>query len=249
MNYRNCLQILVVSVMLAAGFGAADAQSFCDAAGDAAADNTSLPWKLRPETKSGNWAAALSPVIREMQRVFPQPPTGLEVTYGIFDAMGVQTAPPNSLQYYEGFFMIKDIVCQKYQGRNNIAPEGETGNWVYFRVNDFKGFAKNANSGSLVLASTDLPLIEAGNIRIEENKNGLKSIYFFNENDEQEFSGWYFSARSSLPYIRITNRELAASYREYWLKKFAAEIARLEGVLETSKRTYARVSAEKGVMT
>ena len=249
MKNRRYSYLILVLLWVAVSFSVGNAQSYCDAAGDAAADNTSLPWKLRPETRGGNWASAMNPVIQEMQRVFPQPPTGLEVTYGIYDAMGIRTAPAGAIQYYEGFFMIKDIVCQKYQGRNNIAPEGETGNWVYFRVNDFKGFAKNANSGSLVLASTDLPLIEAGNIRIEENRNGLKSIYFFNENDEQEFSGWYFSARSSLPYIRVTNRELAASYREYWLKKFAAEITRLEGVLETSKRTYARVAAEKGVMT
>ncbi|MBX7054991.1 MAG: hypothetical protein K1X36_08560 [Pyrinomonadaceae bacterium] len=249
MKKQRCLNLLFVAAVIAANAVGVSAQSRCDAAGDASADNTSLPWKIRPEAKSGNWAAAMNPVIQEMQRLFPQPPKGLEVTYGIYDAMGIQTAPANAQQYYEGFFMIKDIVCVKYQGRNNIEPEGETGNWIYFRANDFKGFAKNANSDSLTLASTALPLIEAGNIRIEENKNGLKSIYFFNENDEQEFGGWYFSARTSLPYVKITNRELAASYREYWLKKFAAEITRLEGVLETSKKTYARVSAEKGVMT
>ncbi len=233
----------------AVSFSGANAQSYCDAAGDASADNTSLPWKVRPETKVGNWATAMTPVIQEMQRVFPQPPKGLEVTYGVFDAMGIKTATPNDIQYYEGFFMIKDIVCQKYQGRNFIEPEGETGNWIYFRANDFKGFAVNGNSGDLVLAGTEFRLNMRGDIRIEENKNGMRSIYFFDENNEQQFSGWYFSERKELPYRRISRSEFAQSYREYWLKKIDEEIKRLEGMLEASQRTFARVSAERGVMS
>ena len=126
----------------------------------------------------------MKPVIQEMQRVFPQPPKGLEITYGIFDAMDIKAATPNDIQYYESFFMIKDIVCLKTQGKNYIEPEGVTGNWIYFRANDFKGFAVDGNSGDLVLAGTDLRLNMSGDIRLEENKNGMKSIYFFNENNE-----------------------------------------------------------------
>ncbi len=227
----------------------AHGQSFCDAAGDAAGDNALLPWKLRPETKSGNWANAMNPVISEMQRLFPQPPKGLEVTQGIFDAMGISTASPNDIQYYEGFFMIKDIVCYKSQGKNVIGPEGETGNWIYFRVNDVKDFAVNGNSGDLALAGTELRLNLSGDIRIVENKNGMKNIYFFNENNEQQFSGWYFSERKALPYRRVSRFEFAQSYREYWLRKIDEEIKRLEGVLATSQKTFNRVSAEKGVMS
>lgn len=224
-------------------------QSFCDAAGDASADAATLPWKIRPEAKNGNWAAAVNPVIQEMQRLFPQPPKGLEVTYGIYDAMGIQTAPANAQQYYEGFFMIKDIVCYRSQGKNVIGPEGETGNWIYFRVNDFKDFAVNGNSGDLVLAGTELRLNLSGDIRIVENKNGMKNIYFFNENNEQQFSGWYFSEKKALPYRRVSKFEFARSYREYWLRKLDEEIKRLEGVLATSQKTFTRVSAEKGIMT
>ena len=236
-------------IFLLTGVSSAYAQSFCDAAGDAAGDNMSLPWKIRPEARSGNWATAMKPVIDEMQRLFPQPPKGLEVTYGVYDAMGIQTASPNALQYYEGFFMIKDIVCYKWQGKNVIGPEGETGNWIYFRANDFKGFAVNGNTGDLVLSGTQLRLNLSGDIRIEENKNGMRNIYFFNENNEQQFAGWYFSERKALPYRRVNRSEFAQSYREYWLKKIDEEIKRLEGVLATSQKTFNRVSAEKGVMT
>ncbi len=249
MKNRNGFLITSLIVFFLMSVNLAHGQSFCDAAGDATADNASLPWRARPETRSGNWATAMKPVIAEMQRLFPQSPKGLELTYGIYDAMGIQTAPPNALQYYEGFFMIKDIVCYKDQGKNVIGPEGETGNWIYFRVNDFKGFAVNGNTGDLVLSGTELRLNLSGNIRIEENKNGMTNIYFFNENNEQQFSGWYFSERKALPYRRVSRSEFAQSYREYWLKKIDEEIKRLEGVLATSQKTFSRVSTEKGIMT
>ncbi len=248
-NKRRLLPIFAAFFVLA-NFNFAFGQSFCDAAGDAVADNSSLTWKFRPETKSGNWATSMKPVIREMQRLFPQPPKGLEVTYGIFDAMDIRAASRNDIQYYESFFMIKDIVCLKYQGKNIIEPEGETGNWIYFRANSFNLILNNyVSKTNLMLSLTDLTLYAANDIRIEENKNGMKSIYIFNENNEQTFAGWYFSDKKTLPYRRISKFEFAQSYREYWFKKTAGEIKRLESVLATSQKTFNRVSAEKGTMT
>jgi hypothetical protein len=250
MKNRIRVQYILAIIFALTYFNLAFAQSFCDSAGDAIADNSSLLWKLRPETNSGNWATSMKPVIQEMQRIFPQPPKGLEITYGIFDAMGIKDSAPNDIQYYESFFMVKDIVCLKYQGKNEIAPEGETGNWIYFRANDFTVFLNNYTSpSSISLPSKGAKLYVTGNIRLEENRNGLKSIYFFNENNEQKFAGWYFSESKTMPFRRITNFELALSYQEYWLNKFDEDIKRLEGVLETSKKTFARVSSEKGAMT
>jgi hypothetical protein len=246
MKNRNYLKLILVILFVSANSNLAFGQSYCDAAGDAVAANTLLPWVFLPETKTGNWAASMKPVAKEMQRLFPQPPKGLEVTNGIAVLMDLNSATPNDIQYYEDFFMIKDIVCLKYRGKNEIAPEIATGNWIKFRVNDFKEFAETANIGALVLAGTQLRLNFSSDIRIEENKNGIKSIYFFNENNEQTFEGWYFSEIKALPYRRITKFEFAQSYRQYWLYKTNEEITRLEGVLETSKKTFARVSAEKG---
>ncbi len=249
MKNQIYFRFILTTLFVLVSFNFVLGQSYCDAAGDSQADNALLPWVIRPETKSGNWATTMKPVIQEIKRVFPQPPKGLELTYGIFDAMGIKTASPKDIQYYEGFFMIKDIVCLFSKGKNEIEPEGETGNWIYFRANDFKGFAETANSGDLVLAGTELRLNMSGDIRIEENKNGMKNIYFFNENNEQKFAGWYFSENKGLPYRRITKFEFAQSYRQYWLKKTDEEIKRLESVLETSQKTFNRVSAEKGIMS
>ena len=90
MKSRSWFHIFLGLFFAATCFSHVYGQSFCNAAGDATADNSSLPWKFRPETKSGNWANSLKPVMQEMQRVFPQPPKGLEITHGIFDAMGIR---------------------------------------------------------------------------------------------------------------------------------------------------------------
>ena len=175
MKNKSRLLPIFAAFFVLANFSFAYGQSFCDAAGDATADNSSMPWKLLSETKSGNWATSMKPVIQEMQRLFPQPPKGLEVTYSIYDAMDIRAAP-NDRQYYESFFMIKDIVCLKYQGKNFIEPEGETGNWIYFRANSFNLILNNyVSKTNFILPSTDLSLFAASEIRIEENKNGMKN--------------------------------------------------------------------------
>ncbi len=212
---------------------------------------TRLPWRQRAEAQTGNWAGALRPVHAEMQRLFPQPPAGLEITYGIFDAMGIKTAPLNSIQYFEGFYMIKDIVCERRNGdQRSIVPEGETGCWIYFRVNDFNNFlANNASGTKMTIPGTELRLYTAADLRIVESKNGISGVYFFNDRDEQTLAGWYFSASKTLPYRRLSKAELAAAYRAYWTVKFDEEIKRLENVLVTSQKTAARVAAEKGTMS
>ena len=80
MKNKKRLLLIFAAFFVSANFNSVFGQSFCDAAGDATADNSSLPWKFRPETKSGNWATSMKPVMQEMQRLFPQPPKGLEVT-------------------------------------------------------------------------------------------------------------------------------------------------------------------------
>lgn len=249
MKNRSWFRLFLGILLAAISFMSVYGQSVCDAAGNSIARNTTFPLRIRPETKSGNWANTMKPVIQEMQRLFPQPPKGLEITYGIFDAMGIKNSSPNDIQYYEGFFMIKDIVCLLYRGKNEIEPESVTGNWIYFRVNDFKKFAVNGNKEDFLLVGTDLSLNLNGDIRIVENSNGMKNIYFFNENNEESFGGWYFSDKNVLPYRRISKFEFAQSYRQYWNRKIDKEIKRLEDTLITSQKTFSRVSAEKGIMS
>jgi hypothetical protein len=210
---------------------------------------TELPWRLRSETRSSTWGTFMRPVISEMQRLFPKPPAGLELTYGIYDAMGGPSRFTSGIQYYEGFFMIKDIVCENMNGVKKILPEGETGNWLYFRANDFRNLLNNfANSTSITLSTNEFPLYSA-NIQLVENENGMMSVYVYNARDEQKFAGWYFAAKKQLPIRKITRKELAQSYRAFWVKKLEEDIKRLEALLVSSKKAYARVSADPGGMS
>jgi hypothetical protein len=226
------------------------AQTYCDETGNEQARNVMLPWRLRPETQTSARATYMQPIIQEMQRLYPKPPKGLELTYGIFNAAGNNSHFAAGIDYYHSFFMIKDIRCEKINGKYRLQPEGETGCWIYFKANHFKSVLDNyASSTKLYLPGTRLPVYVAGDIRIEENENSLKGIYVFNSNDEQQFAGWYFSSQKKMPFRRLSKYELAQVYRYYWTNKYDADIKRLEDVLQSSQKTIASVSAEKGTMT
>jgi hypothetical protein len=244
-NHYLVLTICIVLLSFTFTF----AQSYCDAVGNTEAENVLMPWKLRPESQVGNPANALRPIIQEMQRLFPQPPKGLELTYGIFSSAN-PVFKPNGIQYYEGYFMIKDIRCEKIKGVKQLKPEGETGNWMYFRANDFEHYLQAfAADSQFTLTSTELRLYTVSKIEIVDNPNGMKGIYFYNERDEQKFAGWYFSSTNVLPFRRINKHELELSYNEYWQKKFVYEIDRLEKVLASSQRNINEVNSGKVQMT
>lgn len=250
MKIRNYLLLILMITFSAANGNSVFGQSYCDAAGNAEAANASMPWKLRQDAKVGNPANALKPIIQEMQRLFPQPPKGLELTWGIFGVSNPVTKPSVGVQYYEGFFMIKDIRCENIRGVKQLKPEGETGNWMYFKANDFDNILQNyASDSQFTLTSTELRLYTASNIQIVDNPNGMKAVYFFNERDEQKFAGWYFSASEVLPFRRISRHELEVSYNEYWQKKFNEEIDRLEKVLASNQRNVNDANNRKIQMT
>jgi hypothetical protein len=209
-----------------------------------------IPWQIRPETKAGEWAKYMKPMITEMQRLFPQPPPGLEVTYGIYDAMGSGKRYSTGINFYEGFLMIKDIVCEKQSnGKRKIIPEGETGCWFYVRPNDFRNLMTNFLSGtSLYFGNTEFPLF-VGDLRLVENNKGMMSVYAFNQNQEQTFAGWFFSARKALPVRKLSKKELAVAYRNYWIKRHTEKNESLQKTLTASKAGYKRVQADNSYKT
>lgn len=229
-----------LSVLAPAAFG----QLNCE---EAAA--TQLPWRQRPETLSGNPATAMKPVFGEISRVFGPPPKGLELTYGIAGLTYVPAADQDPIRIYESFVMIKDIVCERMgDGTRAIRPEGATGAWIYFRVNDFGGPLGNFTSATAMkLGPWELPLHMAGDLRLVEDPTGMNAIYAFNERNEQTLVGWYFSAIKSPPFRKVSWAELADVYRAYWNAKFDATIKRFEDSLASSQRSLQRVNADKSV--
>lgn len=224
---KNLLILVITLLAASAAFGqtcaAADAQT---------------QWQIRNEAKVGEWANGLRPVHQEMQRVFPKPPAGLEVTHGIFDAMGKQTAPAGITQYYEGFYMIKDMVCEG----GKVVPQGATGAWIYFRVNDFGYYMGNGGSNLKFLnGGVETPIVLARDIKLVESRNGLTGIYLFNEKNQQELTGWLVTSIRKPPFRRLSRAELGASMRAFWTKKFDEDIARLERSIAQSKVSGDRV--------
>jgi hypothetical protein len=236
---HKIIYTIILAGLLAAA-GPAAAQYRCD---EAAAKT--IPWQMRPETKTGERAAYLKPLFAEMQRLFPQPPPGLQVTYGIYDAKGGYQRFTTGTDFYEGFLMIKDIVCEKQDnGSRKIVPEGETGCWFYARPNDFRNLMGGFLNGTqMYLPGTLLPLY-SGDIRLVENEKGMMSVYVFNENEEQTFAAWFFSARKALPIRKVSKKELAQAYRSQKLKELEERNQSLQKTLTASKEGYKRAQAE-----
>lgn len=249
MDIRFLVRFVLTTFLLAVSPVVAAAQP-CNTADKQSAANSSLPWKFRRENSTPNWETALKPVIQEMQRLFPQPPMGLELTYIVNGLEAATGNYPNFVQSYSGYFMIKDIVCENHSGVAKLLPEGETGNWMYFSANDFdRVLNNNAGYTQFRFQNTDMPLYVAGNIEIRENANGIKALYFFNKDDEQGLAGWYFSNSKILPYRRISKYEFAQSYRQYWLKKLNENIQNLERSLASSQQSINDVTNLKSSMT
>ncbi len=230
----------VILFFLAFGWQSVAAQLHC-----AEAAAKTIPWQMRPETRAGERSRYLKPLFAEMQRLFPQPPPGVQVTYGIFDARGGVQRYSTGTDFYEGFLMIKDIVCEKQSnGERKIVPEGETGCWFYARPNDFRNLMNGfMNNTSMYLPNTLLPLF-SGDIRLVEDEKGMMNIYVFNEDEEQTFAGWFFSARKTLPIRKVTKKELARAYRTQKLKELEERNQSLQKTLTASKEGYKRAQAD-----
>lgn len=189
---------------------------------------TKIPWKQHINGPATAAMTFLKPVQQEMQRIVPQPPGGLELTYGLFNATGEKNKSLANTQATEAYFMIKDIVCENWNGVKKIIPEGETGCWIYVRCNDLD------NLMNKYLSSTDLRYNETelrmytGDLRLQKNENGLRGIYVYNDNDEQTFTAWYFAPVERLPVRLVTKKEFAQAYRSHWIKAFNDRIASLE---------------------
>jgi hypothetical protein len=187
-----------------------------------------------------------TPLRNELQRIMPQPPTGLYATFSI--AYG-KTGPyfyENGPRYYEGYLMLKKYECIMHPGPV-VQPEGETGCWVYFVVNSINE-SINALPGAIDggLYFHEYPSrLYVNNLTVEKDANGNRVLYSNYRPDETKRMGIYFSAKDRLPMRRLTRKELFTTYKLYHEKRLAAEIARFEKLVRDDERTYASLSADE----
>lgn len=233
---RKVFLLLALSICF---YNTAPAQLRCP---EAAA--TKLPWKQTAYAGSNPAAAFMKPVYAEMQRLFPQPPGGLELTYGLFNATGAKQKALANTQATEAYFMVKDIVCENWNGVKKIIPEGETGCWIYVRCNDMDNLMNNYLAATeLQYNNTELRMY-TGDLRLSKNENGLRGIYVYNDNDEQTFTGWYFAPVERLPVRLVTKKEFAAAYRTRIIKQFDERIASLQKTMAASPGMKKNVEAD-----
>jgi hypothetical protein len=208
----------------------------CDEAGNAKALNTQTNWVLDyRDVPNKNWVTAIKPILAEMQRVFPQPPKGLSMRNSVFSFIDLE-ATPNEVHRYQGYFVIRNLVCNRMSGMNRIQPkEGPESN-VYFTINEMPSNLAD-----------EFEHLRTGDYRIVENPNGIKTLYNFNEKGEQEFMGWYFSENKGLPFRRLSKGELAQKFREYWVKKLDYRIKELETMLANTEKNIAEIAARTNV--
>ncbi len=227
--YFTFISTIVVALLsLNSAYG-----QLCDEAGKAQALNTQANWILDyDEAKNKNWVTTFKPILTEMQRVFPQPPKGLYMRNSYSSFIDFDRASPNDVHRYQGRFVINTLVCRRMGGMNKFIPFEDPESFVYFNINAMDSFLMD-----------DFENLRTGDLRIAENPNGIKSLYNFNENGQQEFIGWYFSENKGLPFRRLSKAELAQKFREYWLNKFDGQIKELEKVSTNIDKEIAETNA------
>lgn len=182
------------------------------------------------------------PISKEFQRIMPQAPDGI-IAYSLLNEGGPGTFynMPKGPRYYDNTFMIKDYECIMYPNAK-VQPEGETGCWIYFDVNNHKEYGVKLPGGSDVMYDEHrrLYLTDAW---IETDANGNYLLYIRNTPDAVLKLGYFFSAKKQLPYRKISRKELYNCYKLFHEKRVNKEIARFEEIVVKNDQQYNSLTA------
>ncbi len=180
------------------------------------------------------------PIRKEMKRIMPVALDGLHATNSIAFTEDKAFWYTNSPAAYEGYLMLKKFECLK--GYNILQPEGETGCWVYFSVNqiDGKKFPLPEQGTELTFNQSR---IRVTNIEVQTDAAGNKIIYSNYKPEVSQKHCYFFSARKGLPWRKLSNKELFTSYKLYHEKRLTEQIARHEKIVAAYEKTYNSLSA------
>lgn len=198
-------------------------------------------WVWKQGGNNSQWKTG-EPLRKELQRVFPVAPLGLEVTNSIAFSAGKAIPYTKSPLAYEHFLMAKDYEClQQY---NKIQPEGETGCWAYFVVNSFEGERfPLPDQGNNILFHEYPSKIRVTNIELQTDAAGNRVIYTSWRPGEVVKHAYYFSARKDFPLRKLTNKELFAAYKAHHEKRVKEQVEKFEKLLAGDQEKYNRLSA------
>jgi hypothetical protein len=190
----------------------------------------------------GNQWLLFEPVRKEMLRIMPTAIDGLHSTS--FSAFGDQ----NTFWYtkspvaYENSLMLKKFECLK--GYNILQPEGETGCWIYFSVNQIEGQAFPLPEQVTEIKYHEYESkIRVTNIEVQTDAAGNKIIYSQYRPDEIIKHCYFFSSKKGLPWRKMTNKELFTAYKTHHEKRVKQEVIRFEKLVLDDERKYNGLSA------
>jgi hypothetical protein len=183
------------------------------------------------------------PIRKDLQRIMPVAIDGLYATNSIaFPKNKAFWYSPSSPNNYENYLMLKKYSCLK--GYNKLQPEGETGCWVYFAVNQLDGVKfPLPNNATEIKYHEYESNIRVTNIEIKTDAAGNKIIYAQWRPEEIIKHCYFFSPRKDLPWRKMTNKELFTSYKIYHQKRLAAAIPRHEKIAADYEKIYTSLTA------
>lgn len=185
------------------------------------------------------------PVRRELQRIMPEAPAGIVATNSIAFPKGKAFGFIPGPSAYECYLMIKDYECLK--GYNTLQPEGVTGCWVYFAINQLDGEKfPLPHEGTEVKFHLYESKIRVVNIEVQQDAAGNQVLYSQWLPESIQKHCYFFSRRKGLPWRKLTNQELFTAYKIYHEKRLAVQIPEAEKRLAAYETTFKSLTdAEK----
>lgn len=202
-------------------------------------------WKYQGVNRSVSaqlWSIC-DPISKEFQRIMPQAPDGV-IAHSLMTGgdAGTFYNAANGPRYYMNYFMMKDYDCVMKPGPV-AQPEGATGCWIYFDVNNHKGYGVKLPGQSDVLYDRHRYLFLA-DAWIETDANGNNLLYTSSSIQGTNIKeGYFFSSKKQIPYHKISRRELYNCYKNFHEKRLYEKIAEFEKRLSKEQNEYNALSA------
>ncbi len=232
------MKLFLISALLFTGF-TSTAQGFC-----ATNDVKKYPgkWTWKKDGTAAQWQFT-EPIRKEIQRILPSPLEGLfgEGSMAFWRDNAYFNLPsPRSAEFY---LILRKYEClEKYK---LIQPEGETGCWVYFLLNNIEGVKFPLQTETSIKDPETDKSYQVMNMEIRTDAAGNQLIYTSSKPGIYVPHCYYFSSRKGLPRKRISNRALFLLYKKKHEKRVTEDILRFEKMIAADEKTYQSLSAKE----
>lgn len=182
------------------------------------------------------------PISKEFQRIMPQAPDGITAFALLTEGGGgAFSSTLTGIKDYENTLMIKKYECIMNPSAK-VQPEGETGCWIYFKVNRYG----NGFPGSNEVVYTEYPSdLYVTDIWTETDVNGNRIIFSSQEKGVANKEAYMFSPKNRLPFRKLTRKELFNCYKAFHEKRLNNEIDHYQKALNKELSEYNNLSVKE----